>query len=119
MRDERCDLLCLDLPRAEALRTVRLDERSAQRLAGPFRALADPTRLTLALALRDGGELCVCDLSWVVERAQNLVSHHLRALRSSGLVDYRREGKMALYSLTERGHALLELVGVEAAAAHG
>jgi hypothetical protein len=35
------------------------------------------------------------------------------------LVDYRREGKMALYSLTERGHALLELVGVEAAAAHG
>jgi ArsR family transcriptional regulator, lead/cadmium/zinc/bismuth-responsive transcriptional repressor len=119
MGDDRCDLLCLDLPRAEMLRTARLDERSAQRLAEPFRALADPTRLTLALALRDGGELCVCDLAWVLERAQNLVSHHLRALRSSGLVDYRREGKMALYSLTERGLALLELVGVESAAARG
>ncbi|HEY8727131.1 MAG TPA: metalloregulator ArsR/SmtB family transcription factor, partial [Gaiellaceae bacterium] len=80
---------------------------------------ADPTRLTLALALRDGGELCVCDLAWVLERAQNLVSHHLRALRSGGLVDYRREGKMALYSLTERGQSLLELVGVETAAERG
>jgi DNA-binding transcriptional ArsR family regulator len=117
MGDDRCDLLCLDLPRAEALRTSRLDERSARLLAEPFRALADPTRLTLALALREGGELCVCDLAWVLERAQNLVSHHLRALRMSGLVDYRREGKMALYSLTERGQALLELVGVETAAA--
>jgi ArsR family transcriptional regulator, lead/cadmium/zinc/bismuth-responsive transcriptional repressor len=119
MSDDSCDLLCLDLPRAEALRTTRLDELSAQRLAEPFRALADPTRLTLALALRDGGELCVCDLAWVLERAQNLVSHHLRALRAGGLVDYRREGKMALYSLTERGEALLELVGIETAASRG
>jgi DNA-binding transcriptional ArsR family regulator len=117
--EERCDLLCLDLPYAEALRTTRLDERSAQHLAEPFRALADPTRLTLALALRDGGELCVCDLAWVLERAQNLVSHHLRALRAGGLVDYRREGKMALYSLTEHGQALLDLVGFDAAAARG
>jgi DNA-binding transcriptional ArsR family regulator len=116
MRDDRCDLLCLDLPRAEALRKERLDEPLAQQLAEPFRALADPTRLTLALALRDGGELCVCDLAWVLERAQNLVSHHLRALRAGGLVDYRRDGKMALYSLTDRGQALLDLVGAEAVA---
>lgn len=60
--------------------------------------------------LRDGGELCVCDLAWILERAQNLVSHHLRALRAGGLVDYRRDGKMALYTLTGRGQAVLELV---------
>ena len=116
MADECCDLLCLDLPRAEALRAARPGEHVARRLAEPFRALADPTRLTVAIALRDGGELCVCDLAWILERAQNLVSHHLRALRTGGLVDYRREGKMALYSLTERGHALLGLVEIEAAA---
>ena len=79
-------------------------------LAEELRSLGDPTRLTLALALRDGGELCVCDLAWIVERAENLVSHHVRVLRAAGLADYRREGKMALYSLTQRGHALLEVV---------
>jgi DNA-binding transcriptional ArsR family regulator len=84
---------------------------SHQRALGPFRAFADPTRLTVAWALREADELCVCDLAWILERAQNLVSHHLRALRAEGLVDYRREGKMALYSLTERGRAMFELVG--------
>lgn len=110
--EDRCDLLCLDLPLAEELRRRRPDERTVRRGAGGFRALADPTRLTVALALREADELCVCDLAWILERAQNLVSHHLRALRAEGLVDYRREGKMALYSLTERGRALLELASV-------
>ena len=117
--DDRCELLCLDLDRAEALRVSRLDSQAARRLASSFRAIADPTRLTLALALGDGGELCVCDLAWILERAQNLVSHHLRVLRSEGLVDYRREGKMALYSLTDGGRALLDLVGDQAEAARG
>jgi DNA-binding transcriptional ArsR family regulator len=106
--DDRCDLLCLDLPKAEALRAARPSEREARALAEGFRALGDPTRLTIALALRAGGELCVCDLAWIVERAENLVSHHLRALRAAGLADYRRDGKMALYGLTDRGRVLLD-----------
>jgi DNA-binding transcriptional ArsR family regulator len=112
--DDSCELLCLDLERGEALRSSRIDPQEARRVASSFRALGDPTRLTLAIALHDGGELCVCDLAWILERAQNLVSHHLRALRAEGLVDYRRDGKMALYSLTGRGRALLELVDVPA-----
>lgn len=107
MVDDRCELLCLDLPLAEKLRAERLDPRSAVELAGRAKALADPTRLTLAAALAGGEELCVCDLSWILERAENLVSHHLRALRSAGLVDNRRDGKMVMYSLTARGHELL------------
>ena len=64
----------------------------------------------LAAALRDGGELCVCDLSWVVERAENLASHHVRALRTAGLVRSRRDGKMVMYALTDRGRALVDVV---------
>jgi DNA-binding transcriptional ArsR family regulator len=56
--DDRCDLLCLDLPRAEELRKARLDRPVAEDLADSAKALSDPTRLTLAVALRDGGELC-------------------------------------------------------------
>src|SRR5436190_14966364 len=113
MGDGRCDLLCLDLSKAETIRARRPSEREARALAEGFRALGDPTRLTIALALRETDELCVCDLAWIVERAENLASHHLRALRAAGLADYRREGKMALYSLTERGQALLDTLALE------
>jgi ArsR family transcriptional regulator, lead/cadmium/zinc/bismuth-responsive transcriptional repressor len=108
--DDRCDLLCLDLEKAERLRAERLDERSARRLAERAKAFADPTRLTLAAALGATDELCVCDLAWVSERAENLVSHHLRALRGAGLVNGRRDGKMVMYSLTDAGRVLLGAV---------
>jgi DNA-binding transcriptional ArsR family regulator len=72
-----------------------------------MRALGDPTRLLIASALAATDELCVCDLAWVTGRAENLVSHHARALRTAGLAASRREGKMVLYTLTDVGRALL------------
>ncbi|MGH2847072.1 MAG: ArsR/SmtB family transcription factor [Thermoleophilaceae bacterium] len=107
MADDRCDLLCLDLPVAERLRESRLAASAAVPAAARARALADPTRLTITAALREGSELCVCDLAWIAERSQNLVSHHLRVLRTAGLVRSRRDGKMVMYALTEDGVALL------------
>src|SRR5215212_7905879 len=107
MSEDRCDLLCLDLPLAEELRR-RLNHQAANLAAGQAKALGDPTRLAAAMALRDGGELCVCDLAWVLGRAENLVSHHARMLRQAGLAGSRRDGKMVLYSLTETGVALLD-----------
>ncbi len=108
--DERCDLLCVDAPHAEEIRQTLLGNEEAQRAADRARALSDPTRLTLAAALREGGELCVCDLSWIAERKQALVSHHLRTLRSEGLVSSRRAGKLVMYSLTGEGRLLLSAV---------
>lgn len=113
MPDGRCDLLCLDLERAETLRQTRIDTGRAERLARRAKALSDPTRLTLATVLAEGEELCVCDLAWVLERAENLVSHHLRLLRSEDLVASRRDGKMVMYSLTERGRGLLRAMLAE------
>ena len=110
MTDDRCDLLCIDAPRAETIRQALLGEEAAQDAAERARALSDPTRLTLAAALREGGELCVCDLAWISGRAQNLVSHHLRMLRSQRLVSSRRDGKLVMYSLTEAGRSLLSAV---------
>lgn len=67
------------------------------------KALGDPTRLMIAVALRDGDELCVCDLAWIAGRAENLVGHHLRALRAAGLARSRRDGKVVFYTLTSVG----------------
>ncbi len=79
-------------------------------LAERAKALGDPTRLTIASALARTDELCVCDIAWICERAENLVSHHLRALRGSGLVSSRRDGKMVMYTVTAVGRALLDAV---------
>ena len=110
MAEDRCDVLCLDLPRAEELRQRRLATDVAEAAAARARAFADPTRLSLAASLREGGELCVCDLAWISGRPQNLVSHHLRALKQEGLADSRRDGKIVFYSLTELGAELLDRV---------
>src|SRR5260370_19507327 len=93
MHDDHCDLICLELPRAEALREQRLSMEGAQLAAAAAHALADPTRLLLAALLRDGGELCVCDLAWLTRRPVNLVSPHLQTLRAGGLLAPPRDGK--------------------------
>lgn len=107
---DTCDLLCLDLPLAEGLRLKRPPQADLTIASERARALADPTRLMVAAALRDAGELCVCDLAWVCERSDRLISHHARALRSAGMVHSRRDGKMVLYSLSRVGEALLDAV---------
>ncbi|WP_211290657.1 ArsR/SmtB family transcription factor [Actinoalloteichus hoggarensis] len=109
-RDDSCDLLCLDLPHAERIRTGLPPLSVAEPAAAAARALGDPTRLGLAAALAAGGELCVCDLAWVAGHAQNLVSHHLRQLKTAALVTSRRDGRLVMYSLTDRGRALLAAV---------
>ena len=108
--DDQCDLLCLDLPHAEHIRTSLPDLEVLTTRAALGRALADPTRLAVAAALLTGDELCVCDMAWVVGHAQNLASHHLRQLRSAGLVTSRRDGKLVMYRLTPVGQELVRAV---------
>lgn len=107
---DTCELLCLDLPLAEQLRRSLPSPDDLLRAAERAKALGDPTRLAIALALTDAGELCVCDLAWVCERSEKLVSHHLRQLRFADLVRFRRDGKRVVYSLTESGVKLVAAV---------
>lgn len=104
---DSCELLCIDMEKAEALRRARLEQPAAESVAAVAAALGDPTRVALARALADGGELCVCDLSWIVERSEKLVSHHLRKMRTAGVTRSRRDGKMVMYEITPAGRALL------------
>jgi DNA-binding transcriptional ArsR family regulator len=107
---DTCELLCLDLAKAEAARGRLPDSSRLEAWAVDAKALADPTRLAVAVALAECGTACVCDLAWVVARDEKLVSHHARALRAAGLASSARDGKMVMYTLTDRGRALLAAV---------
>jgi ArsR family transcriptional regulator, lead/cadmium/zinc/bismuth-responsive transcriptional repressor len=110
MLPDTCDLLCLDLPKAEAARRDLPSGAELEAWAGAAKALGDPTRLAVAVALGSSGTACVCDLAWIVGRDEKLISHHARALRAAGLATATREGKMVMYALSDRGRALLAAV---------
>src|SRR3954453_4318349 len=101
------ELLHIDAAQGTRLRAARPSLDDAEGLAGGYRALGEPTRLSLVVAIRDGHELWVCGLSWIAERPQNLVSHHMKALKAQGVVRSRRDGKMTMYALTGKGRSLL------------
>jgi DNA-binding transcriptional ArsR family regulator len=108
---DRCDLLCLDLEKAEG---IRHSTRVAPTAAARLQLLADPVRLQVAAALAQTDELCGCDLAWITGRSQKLISHHLKALREGGVVTRRRDGKIVFYELTPAGRSVVG--GVLAAA---
>lgn len=77
-----------------------------------FRALGDETRLRI-LELLSPGEQCVADLMVDTGLGQSLVSHHLRTLRTAGLVHDRRDGRWIFYSLAEPALAAVRETIVE------
>jgi ArsR family transcriptional regulator len=77
-----------------------------------LKALAEPTRLRLAVLLALRGEMCVCELVDALDAPQFRVSRHLGILRAAGLVEARREGTWMHYRLVEPQTAFQErLVG--------
>jgi DNA-binding transcriptional ArsR family regulator len=65
------------------------------------KAVADPSRVRI-LKLLERGELCVCQITAVLDLAPATVSKHLAALKTAGLLQQRRDGKWVYYRLAER-----------------
>jgi ArsR family transcriptional regulator, arsenate/arsenite/antimonite-responsive transcriptional repressor len=84
-----------------ALVSEPIDGASAAGLAQVFKALGDPVRLRLVslIGARQGGEVCVCDLTSAFDLTQPTISHHLKVLREAGLIDSERRGTWVYYRL--------------------
>ena len=67
-----------------------------------FKAFADTTRL-MVLSMLQSGEKCACDLLDKVSVGQSTLSHHMKILVESGIVDGRKEGKWMYYSINQKG----------------
>ncbi len=102
-----------------ALVSEPIDEASAAGLAQVFKALGDPVRLRLVslIGARQGGEVCVCDLTSAFDLSQPTISHHLKVLREAGLIDSERRGTWVYYRLVpaalERMAGLLTVPALE------
>jgi ArsR family transcriptional regulator len=73
------------------------------------RALADPTRVRIVAALRNG-ELCVCELVDALGISQSSLSSHLQICRQAGVVTTRKESRWIYYSLSTRYAPLIEAI---------
>jgi ArsR family transcriptional regulator len=76
-----------------------LSAEAAIQLATTLKALSDPVRLRLlsVVASHHGGEACVCDISVGIDVSQPTISHHLKVLRTAGLLDSERRGSWVYY----------------------
>ncbi len=95
-----CEIYYVNEVRVKSARQVLSPDREILSLAETFRTLGDPTRVKILQAL-SVEELCVCDLAKLLGISESATSHQLRVLRSQKLVRYRKEGKMAFYSLDD------------------
>ena len=98
-----CEVVCVDRRKVSLARAAMPGSASLGSLAELLRALGDRTRLQILCALATDGvdELCVCDLTTLVDVSNSAVSHSLRTLRQLDLVRYRRSGKIAYYALKD------------------
>ncbi|GAA0339713.1 metalloregulator ArsR/SmtB family transcription factor [Bacillus carboniphilus] len=97
---DTCDIYCYDEPKVKRIQAV-IKKEDIGSVALLFKAIADENRAKITYALCQDDELCVCDIANIIGSTVATASHHLRTLHKQGIVKFRREGKLAFYSLDD------------------
>ncbi|MDQ0991736.1 helix-turn-helix transcriptional regulator [Streptomyces sp. V3I7] len=99
MSKQELEVIGQDAACCPGLAAAPLDDERATELARVFKALGDPVRLRLLsmIASREGGEVCVCEMTPAFDLSQPTISHHLKLLRQAGLIDCERRGTWVYY----------------------
>ncbi|MFQ5884759.1 MAG: ArsR/SmtB family transcription factor [Thermoplasmata archaeon] len=95
-----CQTRAINEKKVQAVRKQMLDDEIFLSLSDTFKALGDRTRVKILHALSKE-ELCVCDISAILDMSISAVSHQLRVLRNMKLVRFRKDGKIVNYSLDD------------------
>jgi DNA-binding transcriptional ArsR family regulator len=97
--NDLCEQRVVHLDAVKDARSCIVSVDAAARTAEFLTMLGDTSRLRILSAL-SGRELCVCDIAASVELSESATSHQLRILRHMNLVQFRKSGRIAYYSLT-------------------
>lgn len=95
-----CDCEIIHQDKVNDAKKTMLDEESLLEMADFYKALSDSTRIKI-INLLEKNELCVCDISSLINMTKSAVSHQLKYLREMNLVKTRKSGKEVWYSLAD------------------
>lgn len=95
-----CEIYCYNEEKVNRIQG-ELQKEDISSVVLLFKALADENRAKIAYSLCQDEELCVCDIANIIGASVATTSHHLRTLYKQGIVKYRKEGKLAFYSLDD------------------
>lgn len=98
--NESCDCNVIHQDIVSQVRAKMPDEEPIYEVADLFKVFGDSTRARIICALSIS-ELCVCDLSALLNMTQSAISHQLRTLKQARIVKNRRSGKAVYYSLDD------------------
>ena len=96
-----CDCSIIHAESVEKAKADMLEEEVLLDMADFYKALSDSTRIKI-INLLCGHELCVCDISSILNLTKSTVSHQLQNLKEINLIKSRKQGKEVLYSLADR-----------------
>ncbi len=99
-KKDTCEIYCYDEEKVNRIQTdmQTVDITSVSQM---LKAIAEENRAKITYALCLEEELCVCDIANIVGVTIANASHHLRTLHKQGVVKFRKEGKLAFYSLDD------------------
>ena len=109
--DMRCDCEVIHEEAVALVRGQMPDEARLFDLADFYKVLADSTRIRIVQALVFH-ELCVCDISALLNMSQSAISHQLRLLKQSRLVKSRKAGKIVYYSIDDEHVSAILALGL-------
>ena len=95
-----CDCEIIHYDMVEKVKKRVLDEETLLSMADFYKALSDSTRIKIIDVLYEG-ELCVCDISVLINMTKSATSHQLRYLKEMNLIKSRKQGKEMFYSLAD------------------
>jgi len=98
--ESMCDCEIIHKEKVDVAKGTMLDEETLLIIADFYKALSDSTRIKI-INLLEKNELCVCDISSVLNMTKSAVSHQLKNLRELNLIKSRKVGKEVWYTLAD------------------
>lgn len=108
----QCDCEVIHKDKVEKAKNGMLDDDTLISMADFYKAMADSTRIKI-INLLNNNELCVCDISSILNMTKSAISHQLKNLREMNLIKSRKVGKEVWYSLADEHVKIMFNICVE------